>query len=63
MISSLCVCVCVCVCMCVRVRLLGSTEVKLQEVVSRGKQSITSTLKGKKGDMLNVSTACIHLLV
>ena len=35
-------------------RLLGRTEIQLGEVVSRGKQSINTPLKGKKGDQLTV---------
>ncbi len=42
-------------------RLLGSTEIQLQEVVSRGKHSVTKTLKGKKGDMLTVRRACVNM--
>lgn len=35
-------------------RLLGTLDLGLREVVSKGKQSVHSTLKGKKGDMLDV---------
>ena len=49
-------------CVCVA-RILGTTEVQLQEVVSRGKHSVTKTLKGKKGDMLTVSAVCSHYIV
>ena len=36
-------------------RILGTTDVSLQEVVSKGKQNATKTLTGKNGDQLNVS--------
>lgn len=36
-------------------RLLGSTSVQLQEVISKGRQNISPSLTGKKGDPLRVS--------
>ena len=36
-------------------RLLGTLSVSLQEVVSRGSQSLSSALKSKKGDIMQVS--------
>ena len=35
-------------------RLLGTLSVSLQEVVSRGSQSLSSALKSKKGDLMQV---------
>ena len=37
-------------------RLLGTLTLSLQEVVSRGSQSVNSALKSKKGDVMQVST-------
>lgn len=39
---------------CLFCRLLGSTDIQLQEVVSKGKHNVTRTLKGKKGEQLTV---------
>ena len=36
-------------------RLLGTLSVSLQEVVSRGSQNLSSALKSKKGDIMQVS--------
>ena len=36
-------------------RILGTLDLGLREAVSKGRQSINATLKGKKGDMLDVS--------
>ena len=38
-------------------RLLGTVSVPLQEAVSRGSQSLSSALKSKKGDIMQVSTS------
>lgn len=35
-------------------RLLGTLSVSLQEAVSRGSQSLSSALKSKKGDIMQV---------
>lgn len=36
-------------------RILGTLDLGLREAVSKGRQSVNATLKGKKGDMLDVS--------
>lgn len=41
-------------------RLLGSTDISLQEVVSKGKYNVNTTLKGKKGEQLPVSAPQAH---
>ena len=40
---------------CVDCRLLGTLDLPLREAVTNGRQSINATLKGKKGDTLDVS--------
>jgi len=58
------VCVCVCVCLsmkdfsCCQHRLLGYTDVQLHEAVSKGRQTVNTSLTGKKGDQLKVSSDC-----
>ena len=37
------------------IRLLGTLSVPLQEVVSRGSQNLSSALKSKKGEVMQVS--------
>ena len=41
-------------------RLLGTTEIQLGEVISKGKHTVKNSLKGKKGDQL---TVCVCVCV
>ena len=43
-------------------RLLGSLSVSLQEVVSKGSQNISSPLKSKKGEIMQVCV-CVYVCV
>ena len=41
-------------------RLLGVMDLNLRELVSKGKQNVSSALKSKKGELMQVSTVILY---